>query len=287
MKIFSKSKYGESMSGTPHWVERCNGRRVTEADTICVGGRVFGITNQWCVHSQHLMKIFADQKIAVYFTEQWQRDTFLTMCQEASMTWRNFIDATSDIGMKFSANIGISFNFTDNGHLGYSDKNFYLSEGWRVVSYLDFVNLTGIMESTKENKHEITITSNGVETTATFAVKGKVIKTATARCHPEDRFDFHKGAEIAFNRLFEKEVEKVDTYNLKIGDKVRVRHDLRVGCAYNGVNVVEEMLEFRDKVVTISDVFKFDDPNIGVKEYYLREDTGDWYWSPDMLVPIK
>ena len=53
-----------------------------------------------------------------------------------------------------------------------------------------------------ENK--IVITSDGEKTLARLYDGNKVIKTATAKCAPDDEFDFETGATIAFDRLFEK-----------------------------------------------------------------------------------
>lgn len=55
---------------------------------------------------------------------------------------------------------------------------------------------------------KIVITSDGTETTARLYDGKKVVKTATAKCSPEDKFDFETGATIAFDRLFEKYEKK-------------------------------------------------------------------------------
>lgn len=58
---------------------------------------------------------------------------------------------------------------------------------------------------------KIVITTNGVETRARIYDRNKVIKTATAKCSPDDNFSFETGARIAFERLFvsgEKEEPK-------------------------------------------------------------------------------
>ena len=54
----------------------------------------------------------------------------------------------------------------------------------------------------RENK--IVITTNGTETLARLYDGNKIIKTATAKCSPDDDFDFETGATIAFDRLFDK-----------------------------------------------------------------------------------
>ena len=65
-----------------------------------------------------------------------------------------------------------------------------------------------------ENK--IVITSDGEKTLARLYDGKKVIKTATAKCLPDDDFDFETGAAIAFDRLFDKhEKEKPKYFNGK------------------------------------------------------------------------
>lgn len=65
-----------------------------------------------------------------------------------------------------------------------------------------------------ENK--IVITSDGGKTLARLYDGNKVIKTATAKCSPDDKFSFETGATIAFDRLFEKhEKEEPKHFNGK------------------------------------------------------------------------
>ena len=49
--------------------------------------------------------------------------------------------------------------------------------------------------------NKIVITTDGVTTTARLYNGKSVIKTATAKCAPDDTFDFQIGAKIAFDRL--------------------------------------------------------------------------------------
>lgn len=66
-----------------------------------------------------------------------------------------------------------------------------------------------------ENK--IVITRDGTETLARLYDGNKVIKTATAKCSPDDTFNFETGATIAFDRLFEKhEKEEPKHFNGKV-----------------------------------------------------------------------
>lgn len=54
---------------------------------------------------------------------------------------------------------------------------------------------------------KIVITSDGEKTLARLYDGNKVIKTATAKCSPDDKFDFETGAKIAFERLLDSKKE--------------------------------------------------------------------------------
>lgn len=55
------------------------------------------------------------------------------------------------------------------------------------------------------DNHKIVITSDGKTTLARLYEGKKVVKSAEAKCSPDDEFDFTKGAKIAFERLTEAE----------------------------------------------------------------------------------
>lgn len=59
---------------------------------------------------------------------------------------------------------------------------------------------------------KIVITTEGSETLARLYDGNKVIKTATAKCSPDDTFHFETGATIAFDRLFEKHEKEEPKY---------------------------------------------------------------------------
>lgn len=61
-----------------------------------------------------------------------------------------------------------------------------------------------------ENK--IVITSDGEKTLARLYDGNKVIKTATAKCSPDEPFNFETEATIAFDRLFEKHEKEEPKY---------------------------------------------------------------------------
>lgn len=146
--------------------------------------------------------------------------------------------------------------------------------------------------------YDIHISSDGKTTTAKFYVNGKVVREAEAKCHPEDRFNFRTGAELAFDRLWEKkpkekkieeEMPKADLKNLKVGDKVRVRDDLVSGEFYNGFCFSHNLEKFRGKEVTIRRVSTFKPTRPPADEtviYLIEEDDHGWIFTPPMLEEI-
>lgn len=78
------------------------------------------------------------------------------------------------------------------------------------------------LEPACENK--IVITTDGKTTLARLYDGSKVIKSAEAKCSPEDTFDFAVGAKLAYERLMVEE-KKVEAHTYKSGDKVRIIGD--------------------------------------------------------------
>lgn len=72
----------------------------------------------------------------------------------------------------------------------------------------------------------------------------------------------------------------------KVGDKVKIRHDLHESSDWCGslVDVTEDMLEWAGKVVTISQVRRGD-------RYDIEEDKGRWVWHKSMIqgkaIPVR
>lgn len=78
-----------------------------------------------------------------------------------------------------------------------------------------------------ECDRKIVITTDGVETLARLYEDGKVVNSATAKCSPDDEFDFEEGARIAFERLTKKEERDFDFY-------IRLRNNGRFRFAKKG-----------------------------------------------------
>ena len=64
----------------------------------------------------------------------------------------------------------------------------------------------------------------------------------------------------------------------KVGDKVRVRKDLRVFHFYDGIDFVAGMHIYRGKTCTVSKI-------VDGRTYRFKEDKGAWAWSDKMLEP--
>lgn len=65
---------------------------------------------------------------------------------------------------------------------------------------------------------------DGMITTATLKRGGRHVKTAEARCNPEDTYSRAEGARVAVERLFEKKrkEDKPEKYTPKVGDKFKI-----------------------------------------------------------------
>ena len=66
-------------------------------------------------------------------------------------------------------------------------------------------------------RKKIVITTDGTETLARLYEENKLVKTATAKCSPEDTFDFVTGARIAFIHLFEERETEAVKPRIEVG----------------------------------------------------------------------
>lgn len=97
------------------------------------------------------------------------------------------------------------------------DKFYHLAEDSHGWSFRD--------DMLVHNNQKIVITSDGKETLARLYDGGKVVKTATAKCSPNDTFDFKTGAMLAFERLMNEGKWRVVHRKPKVGDYVRIKHN--------------------------------------------------------------
>lgn len=81
----------------------------------------------------------------------------------------------------------------------------------------------------------------------------------------------------------------------KVGDKVRIKEDLKVDCTYNnGCYFVSEMEKYKgkDAVIKAYHMLTYLKGNVEIKNaskyrYILDIDDGYWYWSSSMLEKVE
>lgn len=98
----------------------------------------------------------------------------------------------------------------------YGENNGY---GW----LWDDDMISGLAEPEWE-PYTVELRFDGMITTATLKRGGRDVKTAEARCNPEDTYSRAEGARVAVERLFEKKrkEDKPEKYTPKVGDKFKI-----------------------------------------------------------------
>lgn len=177
-------------------------------------------------------------------------------------------------GKPINGKIGTVREITDYGYGVEFDE--YIS-GHRLASY----NPAGLCkdghgwyviydEVEAVSKEVIVIDRNDREVIAHNKATGE---KATAKCHPNDKFDFLVGAKIAFDRLTNTiKIVKQDKY--EIGDKVKIINEWFDGCNENNCGRMNKWL---GKTMTIRDIDCDGD-------YRMEEDKSDnltdgWCWN--------
>ena len=157
---------------------------------------------------QYTMEEFIEGKVAVKVNKNNCED-FLEMCAKRRLRWasgekanefiHNFDITEPEIAIKCKERCG-----GNELCLVYGRASVIKKFGTPVVAYEDF------MGSNAHPSYQITITCDGTVTTATMAINDREVKTAIARRNPEDKFDWRKGAKVAFDRLWnsQKKAEK-------------------------------------------------------------------------------
>lgn len=157
---------------------------------------------------QYTMGEFLEGKFAVKVNKNNYED-FLEMCAKRRLRWgsgakanefiHNFYITEPEIAIKCEERCG-----GNEICLVYGRASVIKKFGTPVVAYEDF------MGSHAHPSYQITITCDGTTTTATMTINGRETKTAIARQNPEDKFDWRKGAELAFERMWnsQKKAEK-------------------------------------------------------------------------------
>lgn len=136
-----------------------------------------------------------------------QNNAVLKECDKRGIIWNGYWKATDFIP---DCSV-LEISFYGNGRLtqsnGHADRNV-----------VDFDQI----EFLRDNCYRIVIDCDGTTTTANMTINGKEIKTAIARRNPADKFDWRKGAELAFERLWNsqrKAEKKPEVREVKRGAK--------------------------------------------------------------------
>ena len=131
------------------------------------------------------------------------------------------------IGDKVIAKKNTPYSITDNGWKGV--VTYVCDSGNIFVKGPDIVSKIGIGVNSKyfdldtECNQKIVITSDGKTTLARLYQNNSVVKTAKAKCSPDDEFDFEHGANLAYSRLMDLElVTAEEKPSFKNGDRVRI-----------------------------------------------------------------
>ena len=117
-------------------------------------------------------------------------------------------------------------------HLGSYTRYYIEEDKWNWVDGM----FEGLAKEKKAVNDKIVILHDGKTTTATMYCEDGTKKVATARCAPEDTFDFNVGAKLAMERLMEKVEPNVKQLNVKFktGDYARIvdrkhGHEFEIG----------------------------------------------------------
>ena len=123
---------------------------------------------------------------------------------------------------------------------------------------------------------KIVITTDGKTVLARLYEDKKIVKTAKAKCAPEDKFDFIAGAELAFERLTQNKVKKPTYYSGKV---VCVKVDKDASYAYT----VGKIYKFKNGRVRIDNgcTIPSGDPIKSLDEW------NDFNWTLAKFIELK
>lgn len=155
---------------------------------------------------QYTMEEFIEGKFAVKVNKNNCKD-FLEMCAKHRWHWASgekaneFIPNVDTIKSEIAIKCEERF---DGICLVYGRAYVIEKFGTPVIACKDF------MGSGAHPSYQITIVCDGTTTTATMTINDREVKTAIARRNPADKFGWKKGAELAFERLWnsQKKTEK-------------------------------------------------------------------------------
>ena len=147
---------------------------------------------------QYTMEGFIEGKFGVRVGTKHCRE-FQAMCAAYGLRWfsgHGALEFTPDFSM-YGARTTIIYKLFNYGFLSYGDAAKEIGVHKRkVIDFEDF------HYEKPSPSYQILIDCDGTTTTATMTINGREIKTAIARRNPADKFDWKKGAVLAFDRLW-------------------------------------------------------------------------------------
>lgn len=148
----------------------------------------------------------------------------LKECDKRGVVWNNNLKATSILHLMPV----LEMDFFGNGRLTQSNGR----DERNVVDFdqIDF--------GPCKTSYQIVIDCDGTTTTATMTINGREIKTSVARRNPEDKFDWKKGAALAFERLWNNQ--------RKAGEKPEVREVKRYANPGEYIKIVYAQSDFKE-----------------------------------------
>ena len=157
---------------------------------------------------QYTMKEFIKGKFAVKVNKNNCKE-FLEMCAKYRLRWVSGEKANEFIpNFDIESELAIECEERRDG-MGLVYVRAYVMKVLEKYG-MPFIDCKDFMGSNVHFGYQILIECDGTTTTATMTINGREIKTAIARRNPEDKFDWRKGAKVAFDRLWDsqRKVEK-------------------------------------------------------------------------------
>lgn len=137
----------------------------------------------------------------IQFKSENEINVVLAYLEENGITW---LDGTPALDERNDVEVGDWLCVIDN------------KISWCIFAALDYPRTTKTIDDFQSET--ITFTRVGKWTFGVHIKDGEVQETSTAKCHPDDEFNFKTGCETALNRLYENKIQK--------GDYVQLRGDL-------------------------------------------------------------
>lgn len=139
----------------------------------------------------YTMDDFLAGKVSIRCDNEEQQKVILKICEENGIIWHTGQPIDADFPNKPVLTIG----FHNDGRLTYGNGN----HSGQIVVNFDEISFS------HASKYQIIIESDGNTTTAKMVVNGKEVKTATAKRNPADKANWRTGAQVAFDRLWQKQ----------------------------------------------------------------------------------